>query len=159
VDELAAAHIELREMQRTFDDMAGEPSARQRRIAVPANVADRVKPPIDMRQQHSGALDRDAFHAAGWDVGGAGDGNEAVRNVAHCRHRDCFLAPLLAMTTILPSSRAKRSNLVGLAQFRLKPNILAALSEVIFCKSPFGTPANIRSRNCCDLGKVASACG
>src|SRR5207302_10549699 len=44
-------------------------------------------------------------------------------------------------------------------QFSAKPNILAALPEVILCRSAFGPPANLRSRNCCEFGKVASDCG
>src|SRR5437879_173439 len=44
VDKLAGPHIELREMQRALDDVAVELAARQRRVAVPADVAKGVEP-------------------------------------------------------------------------------------------------------------------
>ena len=37
-------------MQRALDDVPVELAARQRRVAVPADVADRVEPPVDMRE-------------------------------------------------------------------------------------------------------------
>src|SRR5438270_13176231 len=57
VDELAGADVELGEMQRALDDVSVEPAARQRRIAVPANVAERVKPPVDMSDHDALTLD------------------------------------------------------------------------------------------------------
>src|SRR6266851_5040965 len=83
VDQFAAAHIELREMQRAFDDMAVEPAARQRRIPMSANVADRVENAADIGQQHPLAVDRDAFHAARRDVRDAGDRDEVFRHIPH----------------------------------------------------------------------------
>lgn len=47
----------------------------------------------------------------------------------------------------------------GGSQFISNENIFAAFSDVILRKSSWGTPSNIRDRNCCERGNVASACG
>ena len=55
-----------------------EPAARQRRVAMPAQIADRVEIAVDIGEQHALALDRDAFHRAGRNLGDGGDRDKAV---------------------------------------------------------------------------------
>ncbi len=63
-DQFAGAHVELGEMQRALDQMPHELTTRKRRVAVAANVAQRVKHPLDIRQDQAFAIDRDPSHLA-----------------------------------------------------------------------------------------------
>ena len=83
VDELSGADIELGEMQRAFDDAAVEPAARQRRVAMAADVAQRVEAALDIGEHDALALDRDEFHLAGREVTHLGDGDKTFFHFAH----------------------------------------------------------------------------
>ena len=80
VDELAGAHVELREMQRAFDQVADEPAARQRRVLVAAYVAQGAERPVDVGEHDALAADRDPFHPARRQLADFGYGNKSVRH-------------------------------------------------------------------------------
>src|SRR5205085_7818971 len=107
VYQLAGADVELREMQRALHPMAVEPAARQRRVAVSADIADRVETRVNMGEQHAVAVDRDAFHAARRDVGDLRDLHEAVHGcVAHS-------TPSLVMPGLFRASTYRSSWVAG----------------------------------------------
>src|SRR6202041_730248 len=102
VDVLPGAHVELREMQRALDDAALQPAARQRRVAVTADVAERVKGAIDMRQHNALTLDRDKRHRSGRHVRRFGDGDKAF---FHCPISETWPSPTHAARGPKPPPR------------------------------------------------------
>src|SRR5579862_4667071 len=121
-----------------------------------ADIAQRVQLPVDMRQHDPLALDRDKRHRAGSDLRHLGDRDKAFfhKLIRHCERSEAI--PIRIGPRSLRRSTPRNDDSYAASS---KPNIFAALDDVIFCRSASGTPLNMRWMNCCERGKVASACG
>src|SRR5262245_31116048 len=83
VDQLSGADVELRKMQRALDQAPDQLAARQRCISVSADIAQRIKGAVDIREYDTLAIHRDKFHLARRQVAGLADGDKAFWNCAH----------------------------------------------------------------------------
>jgi hypothetical protein len=79
---------------------------------MPAHVPDRVEAALDIGQQYPHPINRDAFHAPGGNVGGAGDGNEAVGRVivrnCHCERSEAISSKSIRFIEIASSRRSSQ---------------------------------------------------
>ena len=77
VDQFSGAHVELRKMQRALDQAADQLAARQRRVSMSADIAQRIKGAVDIGEHDTLAIDRDKFHFARRQITGPADGDKA----------------------------------------------------------------------------------
>src|SRR4029077_4450072 len=91
--QLASAHVELSIMKRTLDQVPAEPAPRERGIAMPANIAERVKGAFHIGQHSAFAVDRNPFHLAWRQFDRLSDGNEPI---GHSNSLQRFPSPRIA---------------------------------------------------------------
>src|SRR5262244_2480286 len=70
VHQFSGANVELGEMQRALDQAPDQLAARQRRVSVSADIAQRIKGAVDIREYDTLAIHRDKFHLARRQVAG-----------------------------------------------------------------------------------------
>src|SRR6185369_5254125 len=76
--ELAGANVEAGVVQRALEHVADELAGGERRAGMAAGVPQREEGAVDVRDEHTLAIDHDPLHRARRQLGDYGHGHEAV---------------------------------------------------------------------------------
>jgi hypothetical protein len=80
LDQLAGAHVELRKMQRAFDQVADQLAARQRRVLMATHVPQRTISSLDIPDHDPFAVDRNPFDLARRKIADFGYRDKPIRH-------------------------------------------------------------------------------